>query len=611
MRLSDKFIKRALSVVLCLILLVSTMAFAVVTGAAEVDEDLAVTGAETYYLWGENSNSPNFSSNTPTGTFTYDSSKGYYYYDLTGSRGDYCFVISTIGNSASYAVKTPAVQKAANGGSYYLQAGNYHGFNCLHLWNPNGDAIRIYFNSPSAGANAVKAGSESATTAPTQAPTQKPTTVTPTTVKPTTVTPTTVTPTTVKPTTAPGNKNYVYCENAAGWNTVTVYMWNSDSDKNKTWPGVAMTGIGGNIWRYELPKTFKNIIFSNNGASQTTDLSFPGAGYIYNNKTGGWDVYDTSPLQVTGFETDLQSPQYDGVGITLSASAEGEGTVYYKFSVKSGSSTVVLSDFSTRNSVPWVPASAGTYTLIYDFRDAKGNTNRRTKTYTIESGASVEAPYIKTITPAGGEIKTSSSTRFTVSAGGGKTGTNLLFYKYTIKNAAGNIVNTPYYTRNTSYSYTFTSAGTYTVNICVQASDNKTIERDCTFSVVGSLTPTQAIETQGVVPTQKPTAAPTQAPTQKPTVAPTQAPTQKPTVAPTQAPTSGAVVYKGDADDDGDITLNDVTWIQRYDVGIPTPWPINLVNADVNYDDEVDISDATWIQRYDVGIISEFSPNLS
>ena len=607
MRLSDKFIRRALSVVLCLILLVSTTAFAVVTGAAEADAGLAQTGANTYYLWGENSNSPNFNSNTPTGAFTYDSAKGYYYYDLAGSRGDYCFVISTINNSANYAVKTPAVQKVANGGSYYLQAGNYHGFNCLHLWNPTGDAIRIYFTSASAGVNAVKAGSESA-----EPTTPAPTTPKPTTVTPTTVTPTTVKPTTVSPTTAPGTKNYVYCDNEAGWSTVYAYMWNSDSDKNKAWPGVTMTNIGGSVWRYEMPKTYKNIIFNvGSDSTKTGDMVLPGAGYVYNNKTGDWEVYDTSPLQVSSYATDLQSPQYDGVGVTLSAAAEGEGTVYYKFSVKSGSTTTVLSDFSTRNSVPWVPASAGTYTLVYDFRDAKGNTNRRTKTYVIESGTSVEAPYIKTVSPAGGEVKTSVSTKFTVSAGGGKTGTNLLFYKYTVKNAAGNIVNTPYYTRNTSYSYTFTSAGTYTVTVSVQASDNKTVERDYTFSVVGSLTPTQAIETQGNVPTQSPTQATptptTPAPTQKPT---TPAPT---TPAPTQKPTegSGAKILKGDADEDEDISVNDATFIQRYDVGIPTPWPINLENADVNYDGEVDISDATWIQRFIVGIITAFSPDLS
>ena len=83
------------------------------------------------------------------------------------------------------------------------------------------------------------------------------------------------------------------------------------------------------------------------------------------------------------------------------------------------------------------------------------------------------------------------------------------------------------------------------------------------------------------------------------------------TPAPTQKPTESAKVFKGDADEDEEISINDATFIQRYDVGIPTPWPINLENADVNYDGEVDIRDATWIQRYDIGIIKAFSPDLS
>ena len=125
MRATGKQTKRAVSLILCLALLISMLAFALTVRAEEVN-DLTDTGADTYYLWGENSNSPNFNGTTPTGTFTYDSSKGYYYYDLSGSSGDYCFVVSKISNSANSAVKTPAVQKIASAGSYYLSSGNAH-----------------------------------------------------------------------------------------------------------------------------------------------------------------------------------------------------------------------------------------------------------------------------------------------------------------------------------------------------------------------------------------------------------------------------------------------------------------------------------------------------
>lgn len=592
MRLSGKQTKRAVSILLCLALLVSTVAFALTVHAQEV-EDLADTGADTYYLWGENSNSPNFNASSPTGTFTYDSSKGYYYYDLTGSSGDYCFVVSTISNSANYAVKTPAVQTVQNAGSYYLSAGNYHGFNCIHLWNPSGDTVRIYFTSTSAGLNAVKAGSD---TTPTQPPTQPPTQAS---TNPPPTTGGNTNPTDPQPTTSGGStsdKNYVYCENEAGWSSVYAYMWNSNTDNNAGWPGAAMTDIGGNIWRYEYPKNFANIIFSQNGSNQTSDLSFPGKGYCYNNKTKEWYIYDTSPLQVQYFKTDMESPQYNGVGITLSALGEGEGTVYYKFSV----GTTVLSDYSTKNSVLWTPTAAGTYTITYEFKDAKGNTNKREKTYTIEDGSASAAPFIKVVTPAGGNVQTGKAVNVSVSAGGGKTGTNLLFYKYTVKNSTGNIVNVPYYKlNNTSYSFTPSQSDTYTLTVSVQASDNKTVERTYEFTVSGTVTPTEAVETMPpVTPTDPP--APTNPPTQPPTNPPA------PTNPPTQPPTNPPAGLKGDADGDGFITITDVTYIQCYNVDIPLPTPINLVNADVDGDEEVTIIDATLIQRWLVGIIEKF-----
>ena len=87
----------------------------------------------------------------------------------------------------------------------------------------------------------------------------------------------------------------VYLNNAAGWATPYAYAWNSDSDKNHDWPGVAMTHVTGNIYRLTFTKEFANIIFSNNGANQTGTLTFGKVnnGKIYNNKDGKWSVYDT------------------------------------------------------------------------------------------------------------------------------------------------------------------------------------------------------------------------------------------------------------------------------------------------------------------------------
>ena len=253
----------------------------------------------------------------------------------------------------------------------------------------------------------------------------------------------------------------------------------------------------------------------------------------------------------------------------------------------------------------WTPQNAGTYTLTYDFKDAKGNLNQRTKNYVIEDGSSVVAPYIKTVTPNGGDIQNNSNVQINVAAGGGNTGTNLLFYKYTIKNPSGDIANVPYYTRNTSYAFTPTALGLHTLTLNVQGSDNKTIERSYLFNSVGSVTPTTPPETQPPVqPTQAspdPTEAPP-APTQAPP-APTQAP-PAPTQPSTDAPAPVAVY--GDADGDGDVTILDATFIQRYAAGISLPKQLNELNADVDGDGSVTILDATLIQRFNAGIISKF-----
>ena len=107
----------------------------------------------------------------------------------------------------------------------------------------------------------------------------------------------------------------------------------------------------------------------------------------------------------------------------------------------------------------------------------------------------------------------------------------------------------------------------------------------------------KAFTANPVKPTNPPT--PTQAPTDPPK--PTQAPTDPPK--PTDPPAE--IVY-GDADDDGEVTILDVTYIQRYEAGITLPSPINTKNADVDGDEDVTIIDATLIQRYNAGVISKF-----
>ncbi len=65
----------------------------------------------------------------------------------------------------------------------------------------------------------------------------------------------------------------VFYRNINNWQTPYVYAWSSTSDNNGEWPGVAMTRLSGYTYYIDIPERFNNIIFSDNGSSQTSDLT--------------------------------------------------------------------------------------------------------------------------------------------------------------------------------------------------------------------------------------------------------------------------------------------------------------------------------------------------
>ena len=670
MRFVHKSKKGFLSLLLVLALIISAVACAATFSAADVRQ-LGQTLAGNYYLWGLNTNDPDFGAmKAPTGSFSYDGVKGYYYYDLHGASGDYCFVISTVSNSGATAQRTPAVGGVAESGRYFLTQGNYHGYACLHLWNPAGEDVRIYFKSTSSGLYAVPLSSfdddptgqptspSSGPTAPTSAggdmtlyckneagwdavyaylwdanghknaewPGVKMTPVKddlwqyscsagydkiifnigssavqtadltvqgdgmmynnatdawsvygdapqPPTVPPTAASdPAVPTQATAEPTDAssptapavPEGAKAVYLEDAAGWGSAYAYLWNgSGDDNNRKWPGEKMTKISGNIWRYVVPGDYKKIVFNiGSSATQTRDMAFPGYGYIYNNKTEKWSVYDTSPLQVESYATDLPSPQFVNTDVVLTASAQGEGDVLYQFSAAFESNApVIIQSYDSNNRILWTPGHIGTYTLIYEFKDSAGNTNKRTVTFKTTEAVDIPYPYILQVRPYNGaKIQQGAKCHITALADGGNVNTKLLFYKYTVKDANGLIINVPYYTRSTSYSFFPSKLGQYSVTVSVQGSDNSTIERTYPyFSVSDTHTEPEATE---------PTA-----------------------------------VFIGDADSDGKVTILDATRIQRYLAALVMEHQIHKGNADADRDGKVTILDATHIQRFLAGLV--------
>ncbi len=407
----------------------------------------------------------------------------------------------------------------------------------------------------------------------------------------------------------------IYCQNELGWSKVNCYMWNGSGgsgNENSGWPGKPMTSIGDNVWEYTPDKSYENVIF-NDGNSQTGNLSAPAGKNMCNNKTEQWDVYSSSPVKITSFTTDIESPSYTNSAVSIAAVAKSaQGTLSYKFSVKNSSGAVTVLSDSSSSSTIWVPTAAGKYTLTVDVKDSAGNTNSRSiKDFEIKDASALVEPFISSFTNSLGTSKTiklNTSVTFTTGALGGKTGTNLLFYKFIITDPDGND-NIPYYTLNQSYTYTPNKLGTYTVKAYVQNSANDTISRTYTYECKGDISGDEtqpATQQPGTQPaTQQPG---TQPATQQPGTQPaTQQPDTQPGTQGTTAPVVTVPDAKlGDVNMDGYVNVKDATLIQKHVAKLVTLDSKQAKLADTNKDGYVSVKDATQIQKLVAKLISSF-----
>lgn len=90
------------------------------------------------------------------------------------------------------------------------------------------------------------------------------------------------------PGTEPDGLTVYYNNNNTNWATVSLYFWGvTPSGQSTAWPGVQMSDTDGDGWySYTLEGAdCANVIFSNNGASQTGDLNTCGNSSYYDN---GW-----------------------------------------------------------------------------------------------------------------------------------------------------------------------------------------------------------------------------------------------------------------------------------------------------------------------------------
>lgn len=373
-----------------------------------------------------------------------------------------------------------------------------------------------------------------------------------------------VNPTTPTTPPTPSGAVTVYLKNTAGWSNPNCYMWNSDSDKNASWPGLSMKSEGDNIWSYTISKKYTNCIFNGDGGnSQTTDLTTMN-GQIYDNTAKQWSIYDTSPLRVTSYTADPSSEIYTGVEVSLAAKATSTaGAVTYKFSVTNSAGSTSVIATNKVGAASWIPTNAGNYTITFDFSDTAGNTNSRKLNLSVAADTNMSQPIIKSVNPANlNLVKRNVNTTVTVTAGGGKTGTNLLFYKYIVKDPNG-VANTPYYTLSSTYNFTPTKLGKYTVEVFVQASDNSTVNKTYTYES------TDNGPTNPAVPTE-----------------------------PTEIqPTTPSGYEKGDVNKDHKVNIQDATHIQKHLAKYAGYLDIDVALGDMNGDGIVTIKDSTLIQR--------------
>lgn len=395
----------------------------------------------------------------------------------------------------------------------------------------------------------------------------------------------------------------VYCQNDASWSNVYCYMWNGSGEtKNAGWPGEKMTDIGEGVWEYNYNASYANIIFNDGGGTQTSDLSFPGDGKIYNNKSNDWDNYSSSPVKITSLATDVDSPAYTGVSITVSAQAKSSaGTLTYKFTTKDSSGTTSVLSNSASSSVVWIPGKADKYTLAVDVTDSAGNTNNRSISFEVKEASALAEPFISSFTNSLGtvkNIKKDTSVTFTTGAIGGKTGSNLLFYKFIITDPSGKD-NIPYYTLSNSYTYTPSQTGTYTVKAYVQNSYNDTVSRTYTYNCASDI-PADDKDTQ-------PTPAPYSEPASQQPV--TQPATQPVTYGPTTPVVTVPDAKLGDVNKDGSVNIKDATAIQKHLAGLEILTAEQQKLADTNSDGYVSVKDATQIQKFAARMITSFDQN--
>lgn len=105
----------------------------------------------------------------------------------------------------------------------------------------------------------------------------------------------------------------IYLKNSNNtYNEAYAYSWVNDTDSNAEWPGVAMTKTSSDSYYYyvDVKSSHKNVIFSNKGETQTSDLgindSYSKDNALYDASTSQWTNPFIKTIDISGATGDTE-----------------------------------------------------------------------------------------------------------------------------------------------------------------------------------------------------------------------------------------------------------------------------------------------------------------
>ena len=184
----------------------------------------------------------------------------------------------------------------------------------------------------------------------------------------------------------------------------------------------------------------------------------------------------TSPLKITSFTADKNSPQVSGTDVKLTAKASGIGTLKYKFLIKdSKGNWYVIRDYGTLNTTVWKTGTAGDKTLYVDVKDDTGKVVRKEMSYKVTSPLKITSFTADKKSPqvSGTNIKLKANA----------TGTGTLKYKFLIKDSAGNWYVLRDYSTSNEMTWTAGNKGDKTLYVDVKDSTGKKLRNSMNFTI--------------------------------------------------------------------------------------------------------------------------------